>query len=259
MESLKIIHWNGGAKLWKNKIVEIEALLLEQKPDLCFVTEANLWDQSLTHEREIPGHTLILPNTMTTQLHARIVLVVRDGVDVVKLNQFMDNTCATIWVKAGKGKKSLNIGGIYRELRILGQGHRGATWQELQEEQEDRWRMIVENWRKAGSGGKCLAIGDINLDFARWEDPEVCLEKMVERCQDVIENNGFIQLISTITRSWSGQRDSILDHIWVNCPTQVLNHFNLPRGPSDHNVIGVNVSTKQIKIGGQNVLRRKME
>ena len=147
--------------MWKNKLIEVEALLLEQKPDLCFITEANLWEGSMAHEREIPGYNLILPNTMTSQKHARIVLVVRNGVEVVKLNQFMDTTSATIWVNSGKGRKALNIGGIYRELRILGQGHRAATWLDLQNEQEERWKNIVNNWKRAGAGGKCLAIGDM--------------------------------------------------------------------------------------------------
>ena len=79
----------------------------------------------------------------------------------------------------------------------------------------------------------------------------------MERCQEDIESAGFEQLISTITRSWSGQSDSILDHIWVNCRMHIINHFNSPRGPSDHNVVGINISTKQIKMGEQNILRRK--
>ena len=34
---IKIIHWNLGAKLWVNKLDDIEALLIEQKPHLCFL------------------------------------------------------------------------------------------------------------------------------------------------------------------------------------------------------------------------------
>ena len=40
---LKIIHWNAGSRLWDNKLIEIESLLLEEKPDMCYMSEANLW------------------------------------------------------------------------------------------------------------------------------------------------------------------------------------------------------------------------
>ena len=50
--NLKVLHWNLGARLWKNKLVDLELLLEEHRPDLCFITEANLWQDHLVHERE---------------------------------------------------------------------------------------------------------------------------------------------------------------------------------------------------------------
>ena len=37
---VKIHHWNAGNKLWQNKKVTIEALLLEKQPDLLFVSRS---------------------------------------------------------------------------------------------------------------------------------------------------------------------------------------------------------------------------
>ena len=64
VEQLKIIHWNLGSKLWCNKLEDIELLLTEFKPDLCYISEANLWNGLDHHEREILGHEIIYPNTM---------------------------------------------------------------------------------------------------------------------------------------------------------------------------------------------------
>ena len=64
VEQLKIIHWNLGSKLWCNKLEDIELLLTEFKPDLCYISEANLWNGLDYHEREILGHEIIYPNTM---------------------------------------------------------------------------------------------------------------------------------------------------------------------------------------------------
>ena len=139
--TLKIIHWNLGSKKWNRKLTEIGNLLDEQKPDLCYVSEANLWEGLESYEREIPGHYLVLPNTMEFTKHARLVLIVKEGVEVVKLNQYMDRDISTIWVKIGKsGRKSLRIGGIYREHSVLGITNRNDSRQVLQEQMENSSR-----------------------------------------------------------------------------------------------------------------------
>ena len=66
---------------------------------------------------------------MVTLGHARIVLVVRDDIRVHKLEEYMDNQTATIWVRVGAGRlNSLVVGGIYREHSQLGQQQQAATW-----------------------------------------------------------------------------------------------------------------------------------
>ena len=113
VNKMKIVHWNLGARLWKNKQDDIELLLENYKPDLCFITEANLWDDHSPEERAIVGHKLILANTMKKLKHSRIVLLVRDEVNVTVLNQFMDETAATIWVQVGGNSRnnSIRVGG----------------------------------------------------------------------------------------------------------------------------------------------------
>ena len=106
-----MVHWNLGSKKWQNKLDIMELLLEEHKPDLCYIYEANLQAGLEEHEMSIPNHYLIVPNTMVTLGHARIVLIVREGFTVTKLDNLMDKTVATIWVKIGSGKKtSLQVG-----------------------------------------------------------------------------------------------------------------------------------------------------
>ena len=255
---LKILHWNLGSRQWKNKIEDIELLLSEYKPDLCYVSEANMWNNLEPHERELEGHSLILPNTMSTLQHARLVLIVKDGIEVTVLNQFMDKDIASIWVMVGTpGKKSLRVGGAYRQHKLLGQDYTTTTRQEIQEQQEERWVRLVAKWRAASRNSKCILIGDINLDFNLWNSPEQHEEKMIELVQTEIEPLGYIQLVGNITRAWKNQKDSIIDHIWTNCSDRVLKQTNDLRTLSDHNVIGMDISLKEIKLGGQNVVRRR--
>ena len=80
---------------------------------------------------------------------------------------------------------------------------------------------------------------------------------MIEKIQNDIETTGHIQLIRGHTRSWHHQKDSCLDHIWTNRSDRSLRHFNESRGDSDHNCIGIDFSSRDIKIGGFNVRRRQ--
>ena len=255
--NIKILHWNAGSRHWNNKIVEMETLLLEKKPDLCFISEANLWDYLEEEERYVQGYRIILPKTMDRCGHARIALLAREGLNVHLMEEYMESDTAAIWIKIGTTKKSqIAIGGIYRQHRILGVTDKDATWLEIQSEQEERWSRIVDKWQNISNKMKCVVIGDLNLDNNRWANPEPMQEVMVDLVKDKIEAAGSIQLIEGITRSWRDQMDSRLDHVWTNCDQRTVNVTNEVRGASDHNLIGIELSLKELKVGGQNVLRR---
>ena len=256
-DSLKVIHWNLGARLWTNKLEEIELLLTEKKPDLCFLSEANLWSYMEDHEITIPGHNIILPNTMKYLRHARIVLLVKDHLNIHKLNQYMDRDTASIWVRIGDTKKnSIVIGGVYRQHLLLEDPNPPITWVEKQERQEERWARVVDQWRRAGINKNCIVLGDLNLDYLRWQNQSQSHERMTEMIQEDIETIGFVQLLSTYTRTGVNQVDSLIDHLWTNRSDRVISHFNDIRGDSDHNIIGLEVSRKDIKMGGFTIRRR---
>ena len=80
---------------------------------------------------------------------------------------------------------------------------------------------------------------------------------MTALTQDLLEPLGFVQLVTTITRAFYNQRDTILDHIWTNCSDKVVSKINDLRTLSDHNVIGAVMSLSDLKMGGQTLVRRK--
>ena len=79
---LKVTHWNGGSRLWENKIEELELLLADSKPDICFVSESNLWKGLESHQVELTGHTLIYPKSFQYLNHARLMCIVREDLDI---------------------------------------------------------------------------------------------------------------------------------------------------------------------------------
>ena len=173
LNKMKIIHWNLGSRAWMNKLVEVEALLTERKPDICIISESNLWAYTPIEDRQIPGHKIILPDTMTSMGHARVVMIVRNELDVQLLPEYMDTETSSIWIKIGSGKKnSWVIGGIYREHVILGRGDTHLPWAEKQRLQDWRWSRIIRNWELASRNQRCIVIGDLNLDHHKWQNPE---------------------------------------------------------------------------------------
>ena len=166
------------------------------------------------------------------------------------------NDIAAIWIKIGTTKKtSVIIGGLYREHSQLGMDT-NLTSQEKLRLQERRWDRILARWKTLGDSSRCFVIGDLNLDFMRWDTPDQHHEYMVDSTKNTIEVSGFIQLITSITRAWSNQADSIIDHIWTNSADRVIKHDNEVRAASDHHVISVEIAMKDLKTGGQNIVKR---
>ena len=120
---LTVVHWNLGARQWQRKIEEMEMLLLEKEPDLAFITDANLLEMVPDNCRNINGYSLILPKTMEYLKYSRIVLLVKNGVEIEVLNSCMEKDISAIWVKIGKvGRKPLVVGGVYtveQEIALL--------------------------------------------------------------------------------------------------------------------------------------------
>ena len=65
-------------------------------------------------------------------------------------------------------------------------------------------------------------MGDVNLDFIKWINPEPGVAKMVEKVKNEIETLGFQQMIHGTTRTWKDQPDSNLDHVWMNNPGRLI-------------------------------------
>ena len=256
LNQLRIVHWNLGSKLWNNKLNEIEMVLAEKKPDLFFVSEANLWQDLPESERCIPGHKLILPKTMTSLKHSRLVLIVKDTIEVKVLNDYMDDKIPSIWCKIGGKKTGITVGGFYREFTQLGTEQMNDNAQIKLQKQEQRWKRWMDQWKLASRAANCYVVGDLNLDHLRWGSPDSSQENMIDAVKNDIETAGFIQLIRDYTRSMSNQADSCLDHVWTNSSHKVSRHFNNIKGESDHNLIGVDIATGNIRLGGQNIRKR---
>ena len=70
-----------------------------------------------------------------------------------------------------------------------------------------RWNSVLVGWKAAAArNSNCVIIGDINLDYTMWDNPENSNVNMVNRTKVEIETIGFVQLLKEITRSWPNTR-----------------------------------------------------
>ena len=133
------------------------------------------------------------------------------------------------------------ICGLYREHQYLLQD---TDWSLQPAEQSKRWLHFLRKVETARLSEVCHIIGDVNLDFVKWNVPDHSQLQMITDSKNILEANGFFQLVKEVTRSWPGQSDSLIDHFWTNDPSRVLSVTNSVRAVGDHNVIMATIRTK---------------
>ena len=117
--SITIIHWNLGSKLWPKKTDEIRHLLVDYKPEICIISEANLHMEVPLEQRTIEGYTEILPLTMNTRKVARMLVLIKDGTNIDVKSKWMEDDTCSIWLELQRpGRRKLIIGAVYREQSL---------------------------------------------------------------------------------------------------------------------------------------------
>ena len=158
-----------------------------------------------------------LPLTMMKHKYARLVLLVKDGVNVKIHNNLMHEDLAVIWLSVlSGGKNVLKLGGLYREHQHLLMPKPNPS--KSDQAQLDRWNLILAGWKRAASSKNCMLIGDTNIDYARWHNP---------------------------------------DGAHLRCPQRLISQQNELRGSSDHNMISVILRTKDT-ISSPQVIRKRL-
>ena len=104
--------------MYHNKIEEIQAFVDTEKPDLFYISEANLKYEILDqpHLISVRGYELVLPKTTQRYQHARLVLLVRDNLKYTVVHDLMSDEMTSIWVRPViQGvRKTFIGGGVYR-------------------------------------------------------------------------------------------------------------------------------------------------
>ena len=189
-------------------------------PDILFIAEARLNINDPEYQTRIEGYNLYSSKTLEKHGYSRLVMIVKTEINVTILEDLMGPDSASIWITLKRrGQKKVNLGGIYREHRLLLQKDDSSSSPAAQTR---RWDEITDKWCKAGKKSQCFLLGDLNLDHLKWSNPEAHHTEIVSMVKNKLEVTGFIQLIQVPTRFWPNCEDSLLDQIWSNSPEQVI-------------------------------------
>ena len=145
-------------------------------------------------EQAIEGYTIVTPLKMDQRNLTRMLVLVRDGIQVEVRQDIMENDTTSVWMEfERKGKRKLMIGAVYREHTVTGIPKPNNTGDVSQ--QIKRWSKFLKQWSKIGSKYDTYIVGDTNLDHRRWNDPSQACKQMTEDTKMEVETLGFQQII----------------------------------------------------------------
>ena len=261
---IKLLHWNKGPSFLINKHQEVETLVADHRPHVLGLSEANLkreHDQSIVQHQDYDLHTC--DTISNPQLGvSRIVVYTHKSLVVKRRKDLEDNTISAIWLEIGlpRQKKILHCQ-AYREWQHLGQGDNlsGSIPSQLQ-----RWELFLEKWELALMEGKeVVVMMDANIDFLKWTrddlpafDSTSKLKSLIDILFSKIFPHGVSQLVRTATRTWPGQADSGLDHIYTNKPDKLSDVHTEFMGGSDHRLLKIVRYSKSLKRSVRYVRKR---
>ena len=135
--SINFVNWNLGPRLWRNKVEEIQLLVDDFVPDIAFIAEANIWNDTTEEKMKVEGYNIVLAPTMANLDYVRLVALIKEDF-VYKIEKDLhDNDISSLWIRiGGRGRRSIFVGGIYREHTLLGHTLRSKSevWSTLSQQ-----------------------------------------------------------------------------------------------------------------------------
>ena len=109
--TIKITHWNPGSRHWVRKSVEIQQVLDTRRPDIMIISEANIFKEDDDYKLWTPGYTMIRMKSLQTLGVSRLAVLIKEGMQVKVMEEWMDPNIASAWLKIIKNGKKMFVGG----------------------------------------------------------------------------------------------------------------------------------------------------
>lgn len=124
---------------------------------------------------------------------------------------------------------------MFRELQILDQTNSDSR---SKDSQIERWTDFINHWKKGLREKKdCLVLGEFNIDFMSWDFLDHFHQRLADAILEEIIPLGVSQHVQGYTKSGSGNKKTLLDHIWTSNVDMVSEAHINQRTTSDHNLV----------------------
>ena len=236
--TLKLGSWNANRGfLTKGKIFEIENQMMENKLDVCAVSEVDVINTKFHYDNlyEIKGYSFVFPTSWKKGKARMIVYYKKHLEPFIKIRRdLMSKNQPDVWLELkSKNDRNLVVGFYYREFTGM-DGDRSIEQQRVRLKEWTSAASKVEDEKK-----ELVAMGDFNVDLLKehdTEDPDSISNILKACCLE----NGWEQKITLPTRSRVVEgrlESSCLDHIYCNDPTKIRKIRIIKIASSDHDLI----------------------
>ena len=246
--------WNAGHGYLCNKMPEVCHIIQEKKFMILGISESSYHASQDIGDIQLDDYELYLPKTISNPniQTSRIAVYVHKDLTVKVRNDLMNDVFSSVWLELGRPRqKKILLCTLYRDWKYLGQEDDSSS---SIGEQMSRWVTFLDQWEQAIPSGKEICVlGDVNLNFLKWMNPNNSLSSHAKKLQplvtalfDKIMPYGFVQLVSQPTRFMPGMEPSGLDHVYTNHPEHMSKIQVRFQGGSDHRLVSVTRYTKSI-------------
>lgn len=166
-----------------------------------------------------------------------VAVYIKEGIDYIRREDLENNNVEGIWLEIiVKHSKSFIVGIIYRPP---------ISSKHISKNFDETLLNTVSNINKENK--ELLILGDFNCNY---------LDK--KHCTDLKEQlklNGLIQVITEATRT-TGTSQSLIDLLFSNKPEYLTEIKVIPSAVSDHDIIGCNRKTNNLKLQPETITCR---
>ena len=190
------------------------------------LSEANVYTTHDQADIQHDGYDLHVASTINNpELNvARVVVYTHQSLKVKRRTDLENDSVSSVWLEVGLPRqKKILMCHAYSEWKYLGQP---TTSSSTLTAQLERWTTLLEQCEKALAEEKeVLVLMDANIDFLKWTKDNLSANDSTARLRPLIDllftkifPHGVSKLVTGATRTWPGQQDSGLDHVYSNKP-----------------------------------------
>ncbi len=224
------VAWYNCAGGLLAKIDSIKIILDLTIPDILFLSEIEIKDETDTSLFNIKGYSLIISGSLQKFGHARTGVYIKSSIALEAGVSLYESE--VIGIRVG----SVLLAGTYRQFKLWpGQSHKNELVKML---------AIISELVQKNDDSLPVIGGDFNLDWLRKHDAGYHAHGLMSHIEEWADDLGFNQLIKTETRhreivKSTGERileKACLDLIFTNDPDRVATRVE-PGLNSDHDII----------------------